>query len=148
MLKVHTKDGLTTRVDLRDGAQAKQILTDLHKAEFQRRITGISVVQNAVGRARCSCCSAAELLCGSCGRNVDPQTATGVQYSISRPADMPHVQFAVEHFTTNVDEKVRGGERVTMYAGETALSMMVHSGQPSVRIQLSNPGRRLHPPAE
>lgn len=145
MIKINTKDGKTTRIDLRDEEQAKHLLTSLKRAEFQRAITGVSVVQDAVARIRCPHCEcASELACGRCGRETgEAHARTGVQYSITRPDAMEPVFFQVEQVE---DGNGRGGERVTCFAGETRIAMMVHRGQPSSRISISSPGRQRYNP--
>jgi hypothetical protein len=147
MLKIHTADGKTTRIDLRDGEQAKWFLGQLKRSEFQRTVTGVSVVQDATSKARCPSCNCAnELSCGKCGkRHAEIRTTTGVQYSLTRPEDVEPVFYQVEQVEV---EGSRGGARVTCFAGEARIVMMVHRGQPSVRVTLSNPGRQRYNPIQ
>lgn len=149
MLKIHTSDGKTHRVDLADGEQAKEWLSRLGRRDFQQSITGISVVQDCLGRLRCpNCKRAGHLHCGACNRSVpsDSHTKTGVQYSLSRPDGYGDVFYSIEHIEAAEDSKVRGGERITCFAGDSRATMMIHKGQPSVRVTLLRTGKQRYNP--
>lgn len=45
MLRVHTADGLTRKVDLRDEAQARALLSSVRSPAFQHSLTAVTVVQ-------------------------------------------------------------------------------------------------------
>lgn len=142
MLKIHTRSGKTLRFDMADAGQAKELLSALKLRDFQESITGISVVQDAATRARCTHCDKAQLVCGCCGAdNSSLRTRVGVQYSLSRPDESGPVSYAVEDVVGE-----RGGERVVCFAGDSKITMMVHRGQPSVRVSLSQPGSRRYSP--
>lgn len=149
MLKIHTNDGKTHRVDLADEEQAKVWLQRLRRRDFQDTITGISVVQDCHGRIRCpSCKRAGHLLCQACAKPVptDSYTKVGVQYSLSKPDGYGGVFYAAEHVESEEGSKVRGGERITCFAGDSRITMMVHKGQPSVRVTLLKTGRQRYNP--
>jgi hypothetical protein len=150
MLKIHTQDGKTHRVDLADEEQAKEILGLMRSRLFQATITGVSVVSDASSRIRCPSCSRpGTLTCGHCGEAVAPdaKTSTGVQYSLSRPDGYTGpVIYLVEDVPNTPEARVRGGERVTAFVGDARISMMVHRGQPSVRVTLVRTGHQRYNP--
>ncbi len=151
MLKIHTSDGRTHRIDLADEEQAKEWLGRLRLRAFQEGITGISVVQDCRGRIRCpNCKRAGHLVCQACERTVpsDSHTRTGVQYSLSRPDGYRGaVAYHAERIEPAEDSRVRGGEKVTCFFGESRATMMVHTGQPSVRLTLLKVGRQRYNPS-
>lgn len=127
MLKIHTRDGRTLRIDLSDPDQAREWLGRLERDSFQAEISGVSVVEHHLVRFRCD----------ACGNKGAEQV--GVQYSVSRPQGINSVRYAVE--LVDVSGEGRGGERVTVYAGDIRLSLMAHQSQPSARISLSKIGK-------
>ncbi len=151
MLKIHTSDGKTHRIDLANGDQAKEWLERLKLRGFQETITGMSVVQDCRGRIRCpNCKRAGRLVCQSCERPVpsDAVIKTGVQYSLSRPDGYRGmVTYAPERIESSEDFRVRGGEKVTCFFGDSRATMMVHTGQPSVRFTLLKTGRQRYNPS-
>ncbi len=150
MLKIHTSDGQTHRIDLTDGEQAKEWLERLRLRAFQDTITGMSVVQECRGRIRCPNCRRADhLVCQSCQRPVpsDSYTRTGVQYSLTKPDGYRGpVTYVPELITADEDSRVRGGEKITAFFGESRVTMMVHYGQPSARITLLKTGVQRYNP--
>lgn len=132
MLKIHTTSGDTIRIDLADEEQAREWLAKLERDSFQAEISGVSVVEHHEVRARCSECGA------------KPTGQIGVQYSVSRPQGLNSVHYEVERIEG--DGKVKGGERVTLYAGDVRLVLMAHQSQPSARIILNKLGRRRFAP--
>lgn len=149
VLKIHTADGQTHRVDLGDEKQAKEWLSRLRDRSFQDSVTGISVIQDCHGRIRCTNCKkTGSLACKACGSAManDAYTKIGVQYSLSRPDGYGPVFYSVDKIDPEPDSKVRGGERVTCFAGDSRISMMVHAGQPSVRVTLLKTGKQRYNP--
>jgi len=132
MLKIHISDGQTVRIDLSDESQARELLAKLHSDRFQDSITGVSLVETHDVKARCR----------SCGDKASSQI--GVQYSVSRPQAFRRVEYEVEH----VPEagKVKGGERIVLYADDVCLSVMAHRSQPSARVTLARVGKRRFKP--
>lgn len=126
MLKIHTTDGDTIRIDLRDDTQAKEWLTRLECDDFQASISGVSLVERHATRARCPSCGAKSF--GS----------TGVQYSVSRPQGATGVVYCVE----SVESEGRRGERVTVCADDVRLTLMAHASQPSARVTLFKASNR------
>ncbi len=149
MLKIHTNDGKTHRVDLADEHQAREWLARLKRRDFQESITGISVIQDCQGRLRCpNCKRAGHLFCRGCDTAVPSEsyTRTGVQYSLSRPDGYGPAFYTAEHIEAAPDSKVRGGERINCFIGDSRVTMMVHKGQPSVRITLLKTGKQRYNP--
>lgn len=150
MLKIHTSDGKTHRIDLHDAEQAKGLMALMRKRDFQATITGVSVVGEAPARLRCpSCGRAGKLSCSGCHSDVpaDAKLITGVQYSLTRPDDYQGpVTFIVEDVPTAAGTRARGGERVSCFVGDTRVQMMVHRGQPSVRVSLLRVGHQRYTP--
>jgi len=132
VLKLHTSDGQTVRIDLDDEDQARYWLARLGHSDVQRTITGISLVEHHDARARCA----------SCGSKCS--CPLGVQYSVTRPQDFSRVYFHVERVAPR--GKVRGGERVVLFVDDVRLTVMAHASQPSARVVLSKVGRQRFNP--
>lgn len=148
MFKIHTCDGLTARVDLQDEEQAKEWLARLKDPSFQSKITGITVMRRCGGRFKCPTCGrATRLVCSSCGESSrDVVCGKGIQHSVSKPNGYGNVHYHAEHVEADPDIKLRGGERVTCFAGDSRLMLMVHAGQPSSRATLLKTGKRRYDP--
>ncbi len=150
MLKIHTNDGKTHRIDLADEQQAKEVLSKMRQRSFQATITGISIVGDAQSRIRCEGCHRAGMLvCQGCGAPMasDAKTSIGVQYSLSKPDGYQGpVYWAAEEVPNVPEAHVRGGERVTCFVGDARVQMMVHRGQPSVRMTVVRTGRQRYNP--
>lgn len=116
MLRVHTKDGLTHRVDLRDAREAEQWLRELKNPSYQTEITGFTVAHR------------------------------GVLYSLPRPQGFDRISFVVERIEPNPERKLKGGERVTCFAGDVRISLMVHEAQKAVRVTLARLGKQRFNP--
>lgn len=54
--------------------------------------------------------------------------------------------FLVERVESDTVSGIRGGERVTCFAGDARIQMMVHAGQPSMRMTVERVGRQVHSP--
>lgn len=150
MIKIHTSDGKTHKIDLLDESQAKDCLLKMRSRTFQSTITGISVIGNAGSRIKCPCCQKpGSLVCRSCDKEVpiDARTSVGVQYSITKPDGFNGPAFfAVEHIPNDTESGIRGGEKVTCFSGDTRTQMMIHAGQPSARFVLSKVGHQRFNP--
>ncbi len=127
MLKIHTRDGQTHRIDLKDADQAGEWLPRLARADFQKTITGLSLVERHASSGRCQ----------ACGQKC--ACDTGVQYSVSRPDAFREIFFHVEAIEAN--GKVKGGERVTIFADDVRLVLMAHASQPSTRVSIAKVGK-------
>lgn len=128
MLKIHTADGQTHPIDLTDADQAQQWLARLAREDFQATIHGVSLVERHCVRARC-------LACGeSSGRDI------GVQYSVSRPDGVRRSFVHVEAVEAN--GRIKGGERVTVFADDMRLTLMAHAAQPASRVTIAKVGRQ------
>lgn len=132
MLKIHTSDGQTHRVDLSDPEQARSWLKRLAREGFQASIKGVSLVERHPVRGQCQECGA------EAGRSV------GVQYSVTRPDDFKSVFFQVEAVPPH--GRVKGGERVVVFVDDVRLTLMAHHSQPAARIQVSKVGKQRFNP--
>lgn len=128
MLKIHTADGQTHHIDLRDTAQAREWLTRLGREDFQARICGVTLVEQHFVRFKCEACGAAS------GREM------GVQYSLSRPDDVRRVFVHVERVEPNGN--IKGGERVVLFADDVRLTLMAHASQPASRVTIDKIGKQ------
>ena len=147
MFKIHTSNGDTHRVDFDDEEQSATWSERLKHSDFQKIITGVSIVQECVARMRCPSCKRGHLICKECGHELtNCHTKTGVQYSLSKPDGFGPAFYLVECVTPDEDAKIRGGERISCFVGDSRLSMMVHRGQPSVRVTLLKTGRQRYNP--
>ena len=132
MLKIHTRDGQTHRIDRKDADQAATWLPRMARDDFQGTITGLSLVERHASSGRC----------GACGQKCSCDT--GVQYSVARPDDFQKIFFHVEAIEQN--GKVKGGERVTIFADDVRLVLMAHASQPSTRVSIAKVGRQRFNP--
>jgi len=150
MIKLHTNDGQTNRIDLGDEQQAREWLKRLKDAAFQKTITGVSVLQKCGGHFRCPACSrSSKLICSHCGSSANQvECGTGVQFSLSRPIGMDGVFYLVENIEPDKKTKTKGGEKVTCFAGENRLTLMVHRCQSAAKISLSKTGKQRFNPNE
>jgi hypothetical protein len=116
LLKVHTNDGLTSRVDLEDLEQAEQWLARLKDPKFQASITGLTIAYR------------------------------GVQYSLPKPQGFQDILFIAEYVAADEDRKVKGGERVFCIADSVRVGLMVHKAQRAVRVTLLKQGKQRWSP--
>jgi hypothetical protein len=128
VLKIHTADGQTHSIDLQDSKQAKMWLAKLSRDEFQATMQGISLVERHCVRVRCTACGE------SSGRDI------GVQYSVTRPDDARRVFMHAEW--VEPDGKIKGGERITVFADDHRLTLMAHAGQPAARVTFAKVGKQ------
>lgn len=127
MLKIHTADGQTHNIDLNDREQASVWLTRLSREDFQATIHGVSLVERHSVRTKCACGE-------SSGRDI------GVQYSVSRPDGVRRVFVHVE--AVEPEGKIKGGERVTLFADDMRLTLMAHASQPASRVTIAKVGKQ------
>lgn len=120
MLRIHTKNGRTAHIDLKDEAQARAWLSQRKSETFQDSIAGVSLVQRYNG--------------------------TTVQYSLPRPEDFDAVFYHAEYAPPNENTRFKGGERVVCFIGDVRLTMLVHNEQHSVRIALKRMGKHMYNP--
>jgi len=132
VLKIHTSDGRTQSVDLADAAQAREWLGRLAREGVQGAITGVTLTEKHAASGRCPACGV---------RGSHP---LGVQFSISRPQDFGIVSLAAERVEQS--GRVKGGEKVLLFADDVRLSVMAHAEQPAVRVVLSKVGKRRFDP--
>ena len=146
MFKVHTKDGLTQRFDLSDEGDIKDLSDLVSDPQFQKTITGVSVVQNCLGHFKCPVCKkATELVCSVCGQPSQSITCnTGIQYSLSKPIGFDKAFYNVEKIEPN--GKIKGGERVTVFVGDLRVTLMVHASQLAAKISLARMGKQRYNP--
>lgn len=149
MFKIHTCDGLTTRLDLDDEEQAAEWISRLKDANYQKKITGVSIVKKCQGKFRCPTCGkkVQHVECYNCKQSLDEALcSTGTQYSLSRPEGSEAVFYLLENVKPDLDAKLRGGERLTCFSDGVKLSMMVHVCQSAARITLSKTGKQRYNP--
>jgi len=132
MLRVHTADGRTTTVDLSDERQAADWVRRLARADVARSVTGLTLVETHAASGRCPACAERQ------------QLPLGLQFSISRPEDFRAVSFDAER--VEASGRVRGGDRLLVYADDIRLSVMAHAETPAVRVVVSKVGRRRFDP--
>ena len=132
MLKIHTIDGDTIRVDLSDEQQAREWLPRLERSDFQAKITGVSLVENHVVSSRCSRC------------NEEVAKRIGVQYSVSRPRSCRSIIYEIERIPPS--GAVKGGEKIDLFVDDIRLTLVAHAAQPSARVTVNHVGKRRHSP--
>lgn len=106
MLKVNLCDGKTLQFDLADDAQARAWGLLAEAPHFQQSITALTLSSN------------------------------GVTYSLPRPRVESTVELDADVVPANPEKKIKGGQRIRCTAGPIELTIMVHSGQRAVRIDL------------
>lgn len=116
MLKVHTKSGLTERVDLTDEGQAKAWFERLKDPKYQANISGMSVAM------------------------------FGVQYSLPVPIGFANASFRAELVVPDEVRKIKGGERIICQCDDVMVAMMVHQAQRAVRVSVSKTGKQRFDP--
>lgn len=116
MLEIHTRDGLTTKVDLADPDQAREWARRMADPRYQGEITGLTV------------------------------SHLGVRYSVPRPQGFEPVAFFAEQIDPDPDRKLKGGRRIICHAGQVRAVAMVHEAQRAVRIQLARYGKQRYSP--
>lgn len=116
MLKIHTTDGLTTRIDITDKEQTKEWLKKMNDQEFQNTISAITIAHK------------------------------GVQYSLPRPSGFSKTFFQVERIESDPSRKIKGGERIVCMADGVRIVMMVHRAQRAVRVSVIKTGKQRFNP--
>jgi hypothetical protein len=116
VLKIHTRDGQTIRVDLEEPSEAQPWLRRLRDPDFQEEITGLTLSHR------------------------------GVSYSVPRPKGFPSIVFGAELVAPTADRRVKGGELLVCHAGDVRTSIMVHREQRAARIMLFRLGRQRYNP--
>ena len=117
MLKIHSKDGSTNNLDLADEEQAKLWLERLRNPEVQAKITGATLV----------------------GRNASP-----VQCSLIRPEGFTQVFYWPE--LLEPDGAMKGGEKITCFADDVRITIMLHRAQPALRVSILKTGKQRFNP--
>lgn len=116
MLKVHTTDGMTTRVDLENEDETRQWIEKLRDPAYQGSISGLTIYQK------------------------------GVQYSLPRPQGFSQVFLCAECVEPDPDKKLKGGERIVCVAGDVRIILMVHRAQKAVRVAVVKTGKQRFNP--
>jgi hypothetical protein len=132
MIRIHTADGRTVAMSLRDETQARELLRMLSSDNFQRCITAITIAAEHSTVARCYVC----------GAKVSAHLSN--QLSVTSPRGERTYHFHVEKVEPG--GKIKGGERLVLFAGDVRLTAMSHAAQPSVRVSLSKLGKRVADP--
>jgi len=117
MLRVHTADGLTTSFDLGDERQAAEWIERLKDPRFQASIRGLTLSDQ------------------------------GALYSMSGPSGFRRVSFLGERVEAEPERRIKGGERLTCFADDVRICLMVHREQKAIRVSLSKIGNQRFNPA-
>lgn len=145
MLKIHTKNGDTLRLDLNDENQASSILTQLKNKKFQEEITAVSILKTCDGRQRCNVCGRpVRSVCDNCGEEKERlNCSTLFQLSLPKPVNHKNTFYYFEKIEL---ENNKGGERLVCFSDEIKISLMVHSGQPAARLGIVKIGEQKFNP--
>jgi hypothetical protein len=146
VFKVHTSDGQTLFVDLKDEGQARDFLRRFRSEQEQNQITGVTVTRRCSGRFYCADCSqTSHAKCPRCGGN-NTHCSKGAQFSLSRPEGFSKVFYQVEYFEPVRERKIRGGDKITCFVDDFRIEVMVHSDQPSTKVSLLRTGIQRYNP--
>jgi hypothetical protein len=121
VIRVHTSDGLTTKLDLWDEAQAQDFLRRTASPAYQASITAITAYQRANGRE-------------------------DIQASLARPQGFSDVRFEVEGVEPDAEQRIKGGERIVCYADDVRVTIMLHKEQAALRVSVLKAGRQRYNP--
>lgn len=146
MFKIHTSDGKTTPIDLSSDESHDEWMARFRNKEFQKTITGVSIIKRCGSRVRCPNCSApVGGSCEKCGHDFQSNKCNaGVQYSLTRPQKIDGVHYELE--TIESPDGTRNAEKITCYAGDICLTMLSHANQPAARVILAKVGKRRYNP--
>lgn len=117
MLRIHSKDGSTSHLDLTDEAQAKAWLERLRDPSVQQKITGATLV----------------------GKNATP-----IQCSLVRPEGFSQVFYWPE--LLEPDGSMKGGEKITCFADDVRVTIMLHRAQAALRVSILKTGKQRFNP--
>lgn len=116
MLKIHLSDGKTLSFDLLEKANAQELMGLLKEKDFQDSIRGMTILHK------------------------------GVSYSLVKPNGFSQVFFLAEEVAQDSDSRIKGGERITCFADNLRLGVMVHRAQRSVRVAATKVGKQRYNP--
>jgi len=151
MIRINTSDGKTFRLDLGNEEQARELVGMMSNYDFQKSVTGITVMRRYTRRHRCptqGCKRVATLVCPVCGEIEDNGrfSYTGNQYTLVRPHSFDRISFAIENSVSNGENGVNGGEKLVCSAGNVQLQIMAYAHQPSARVTLREIGEQRYNP--
>lgn len=147
MLKIHTKDGKTNLLDLKNIEQARDWLDKLKDPEFQKFITGMTLEQKCQSRFRCDNCKSPVLICSECGFvHEQARCGSGAQYSLPRPNGFNRIFCQAEYIKPNKEKKIHGGEKIVCFCDDIQIGVMSHREQKAIRVSLAKPGFRRFSP--
>lgn len=148
MYRIQTNDGLSTRLDLQDEAQAREWLTRIKEPDFQEKISTIGVLQACSGKWRCPGCNRSKrLVCAQCQYGERKAIChKTIQFVLARPVGFDRMFYHIEHLAEDSDEGMHGGERITCFVDDVRLTVTVHASQPSTRISLLKTGKQRYNP--
>ena len=148
MLKIHTKDGKTTPINLKSIEQARELFNKLKNPEFQKFITGMTLAQKCQSRFKCNNCNSPVLICPECGSvHNRSECGSGIQYSLPRPSDFNKIFCQAEYIEPNKEKRIHGGEKIICFCDDVQIGVMAHRDQKAIRISVSKPGIRRFSPA-
>ena len=140
MIRINTKYGDSFNFDLDDSDQAAKIIRLLEDKQFQKIITGITLLHNYKRKYRCvneKCKRMSKLICPKCGELEDGYFNYTSHCTLIRP-HTDDVKFNVEKASKIDDNKIIIGEKLFCKAGETNISITQYKRQPASRIILAS----------
>jgi hypothetical protein len=143
VFKINNVDGYTEKVDLKDEEQAKEWLKKLD----QEKVTGMAVVRKCNGKFKCPDCHKTCLTCNNCNNSSRNSVCnTKGLFSISKPRGFEKIFFLPEYVRPEIEKGNKGGQRITVFADDIRIVLMVHAGQPASRITFSKIGKQRYNP--
>jgi hypothetical protein len=140
LIRINTKYGDSFNFDLDDSDQAAKIIRLLEDKQFQKIITGITLLHNYKRKYRCvneKCKRISKLICPKCGELEDGYFNYTSHCTLIRPHE-DDVKFSVEKASKIDDNKIIIGEKLFCKAGKTNISITQYKRQPASRIILAS----------
>lgn len=119
MFKIHTKNGLTSEIDLKDNNVVKEWNDRFIDPAFQKTITGISFFKKCGSAFKCT----------NCKKNT--------QYSLSRPDGFGNISLAYEVIEPNKESKIKGGNKIICIADDVKITFMIHGDQQAANVSIT-----------
>lgn len=147
MLKVHTKNGQTETVDLNSEEQVMDFIKKLKNREYQKSITGMSILHSCGGKIKCPECNHSNFVCINCNMSLkNLKCKTNWQNSLTRPTGFKNIRFVAEKVEPNIFHKNYGGQKIICFVDGCRISLMDHNKQPASRITLVKTGKQRYNP--
>jgi hypothetical protein len=143
VFKIHTRDGETEIIDPKNEEGVKGFFERFKNLNYQKNITGFSLLKTCNSKYKCPTCRRSELKCNNCGAEFEHRCATKIPSSVSRPNGRK-VLFVPELILPDIESGNKGGEKITIFVDGSKISLMSHNNQPALRVTLSKPGVIRH----